>query len=51
MLRIFLMNCIIFTRINTMNGLNKKDAKKRDYKKLRLTDDYEYESEAIKKSW
>ena len=45
------MNCIIFTRINTMNGLNKKDTKKRDYKKLRLSDDYEYESEAIKKSW
>ena len=27
------------------NGLNTKDTKKFDYTKLRLTDDYEYESE------
>ena len=27
-----------------MNGLNKKDTKKRDYKKFRLTNDYEYDS-------
>ena len=30
------------------NGLNTKDTKKNDYKKLRLTDDYQYESEEEK---
>ena len=28
-----------------INGLNTKDTKKLNYKKLRLTDDYQYESE------
>ena len=31
------------------DGLNDKDTKKFDYTKLRLTDDYEYESEKKKK--
>ena len=42
------MNCIRFTNVYTMkkkNGLNTKNKRKFDYKKLRLADDYECESE------
>ena len=48
MLEIFLVNCIIFIRkdiIKKQNGLNIKDTKKFNYTKLRLANDYEYESE------
>ena len=52
MLEIFSMNCITFTKINEyneeINGLNAKDTKKINYKKLKLTDDYQYESEEEK---
>ena len=44
----FLKNFITFTRINTVkkkDGLNRKDKKKIYYKKLRLTNDYQYEPE------
>ena len=42
------MNCSIFIRkdiIKKQNGLNIKDTKKFNYTKLRLANDYEYESE------
>ena len=52
MLEIFSMNCITFTKINEyneeINDLNAKDTKKINYKKLKLTDDYQYESEEEK---
>ena len=38
------MNCITFTKINTIKKINSLDTKKRikiDYKKLRLSDDYQ----------
>ena len=41
------MNCITFTKINTIKKINSLDTEnkaKLDYKKLRLTDDYEYQS-------
>ena len=55
MLVIFIMNFITFTKINTIiikkkNSLNIKNKTKPDYKKLRLTDDYEYLSEEEKKT-
>ena len=42
------MNCITRTKINTakkVNGLDTKNRQKLDYKKLRLSDDYQYLSE------
>ena len=48
MLVIFIMNCITRTKINTakkVNGLDTKNRQKLDYKKLRLSDDYQYPSE------
>ena len=48
MLEIFIMICITFTKINTTKKifcLDKKNKKKLNYKKLRLTDDYQYLSE------
>ena len=44
MLVIFIMNCITFTKINTIKKINSLGTKKRikiDYKKLRLSDDYQ----------
>ena len=44
MLVIFIMNCITFTKINTIKKIHSLDTKKRikiDYKKLRLSDDYQ----------
>ena len=45
------MNCIIFTKINTIkkNSLKTENRKKFDCKKLRLSDDYQYLSEEEKK--
>ena len=47
MVEIFLMNlCHYKDKYNEeKNNLNTKDRKNFDYKKLRLTDDYQYESE------
>ena len=48
MLEIFIMICITFTKINTTKKifcLDTKNKKKLNYKKLRLTDDYQYLSE------
>ena len=47
----FLMNCITFTRTNTMKKkmVQIQKIKKSYYKKLRLTDDYQYESEDAEK--
>ena len=44
---IFLMRCITFTKINTMKKkmASIQKTKKFDYKKTRLTDDYQCESE------
>ena len=42
------MNCITFTKINTIkkiNSLDKKNRNKLDYKKLRLADIYDYLSD------
>ena len=42
------MNCMTFTNVNTTKKLNSLDAKNRkklDYKKLRLSDNYQYSSE------
>ena len=43
------MNCITRTKINTAkkkkNSLDTKNRQKLDYKKLRLSDDYQYPSE------
>ena len=42
------MNCITRTKINTakkINSLDTKNRQKLDYKKLRLSDDYQYPSE------
>ena len=41
---IFIMNCITFTKINAIKKINSLGTKKRikiDYKKLRLSDDYQ----------
>ena len=48
MLVIFIINCITFTKINTIKKINSLDTKNRiklDYKKLRLLDDYDYSSD------
>ena len=48
MLEIFLMNCITIYKDKyneEINSLNTKDRKNFNYIKLRLTDDYQYESE------
>ena len=48
MLEIFLMNCITIYKDKyneEINTLNTKDRKNFNYIKLRLTDDYQYESE------
>ena len=48
MLVIFIINCITFTKINTIKKINSLDTKNRiklDYKKLRLPDDYDYSSD------
>ena len=48
MLVIFIINCITFTKINTIKKINSLDTKNRiklDYKKLRLPDDYDYLSD------
>ena len=48
MLVIFIMNCMTYTKLNTkkkINSLDRKKRKKLDYKKLRLSDDYQYSSE------
>ena len=42
------MNCMTFTNVNTtkkINSLDAKNRKKLDYKKLRLSDNYQYSSE------
>ena len=42
------MNCITRSKINTakkINSLDTKNRQKLDYKKLRLSDDYQYPSE------
>ena len=51
MLEIFLMNCITFTRTNTMKKkmVQIQKIKKILLQKLRLTDDYQYESEDAEK--
>ena len=50
MSEVSLMHCITFTKIKTMNKnyLKTKDTKKFDYQKLRLIDDYPYNSEEEK---
>ena len=44
---IFIMNCITFTKINTIkiNSLSTKNRIKLDYKKLKLADNYDYPSD------
>ena len=50
-LEIFLMNCIMFAKrnITKKEGLYKKRHEEFNYKKLRLGDDYLYESEDKRK--
>ena len=48
MLGIFLIICITFTKINTkkkINSLDIENKKQLNYKKVRLSDDYQYPSE------
>ena len=48
MLVIFIINCITFTKINTIKKINSSDIKNRtkfDYEKLKLADIYDYPSD------